>query len=203
MFFDGLRFHLGQQVHRPDFVAFPLEFFDALADLVFGLDAEVGGRFRQVGIDAQPFQDAFRDRAPGVVSLLDSAFRPDGVFPPASERGFRGAGGPVGFRGTRQRCVQRRGRTAMERFGVLQGFQSVRPLHRDSGRGGFECGVFGLGFVPPSREVGDAFAGIACSFGPSDALRRDGAAPLHAGGAFPDQCIAFGARGGFGGAGGG
>ena len=46
LLFDGFRFDLGQQVHRSDFIAFPLQAFQAFADAVFRLRAEVGGRFR-------------------------------------------------------------------------------------------------------------------------------------------------------------
>jgi hypothetical protein len=100
--FDLGGFELGAQVDRAHFLALAGEAFVFAPGAVFGLGGEVGGR-GQFGVDAEAFEDAFGDTAPGVIGVTAVGFAAQGGFAGGGEGGVgvavrAGGSGGGGFR---------------------------------------------------------------------------------------------------------
>ena len=103
----------------------------AAAGLLLGFRRELRRRIGHGGIGAEPFGDALRHRAPGLLGLRRRALRPHRVLARGAERGLGGTGGAIGFGGSRCRRRPGVGGGAVRRLGRLQRIQRLGAPRRD------------------------------------------------------------------------
>ena len=195
LFFDLIRLQLGAQIHRPHLLALLQQALLLAAGFFFGIGGKLRRRVGQRCIGAQPFQDTFGDRAPGVIGLGGVALGAHQILARGGQGGVGGAGGAGGGGPGIGRGAQRLRGAAVDGFGLGQRIQCRALAGGDGGRGRGEFGMLGPGGFSASGKVGDAGDGVGGAFGPSGALPLDRLAAGDAGGMFARQAI-MGAAGG-------